>query len=125
MNRALLLIRTLFKSRILWFVVGVALLPSIRYLERYTRQPTAFESMGWVSHYQESKHFSTVLPDFSYTLRFPGDRKKFETFIKRMNLQEHKVSDDEYKEDSNEGRRRATFSPDNKGFEIEFSAYQT
>ncbi len=65
------------------------------------------------------------LPDFSYTLRFPGDREKFETFIRRMNLQNHKVSDDEYKEGSGDGGRRATFSPDKKGFEIEFTAFQT
>ncbi|MEO7099295.1 MAG: hypothetical protein ABI162_08030 [Luteolibacter sp.] len=125
MNRALRLITTIFKSQILWFTVGVALLPSLKYLGRYTRQPTAFESMGWVSHYQETKHFSTVLPDFSYSLQFPGDREKFENFIKRMNLQGYKVSNDEYKKDSNEGGSRATFSPDKKGFEIEFTAYQT
>jgi hypothetical protein len=119
------MITALFKSPILWFVVGVALFPTVKYFGRYTRQPTAFEAMGWVSHYQESKHFSTVIPDFSYSLRFPGDREKFESFVKRMNLQEHKISDDDYKEDSNEGGRRATFSPDKKGFEIEFTAYQT
>ena len=86
---------------------------------------TAFEAMGHVSHYEETKHFSTFLPDFTYRLRFPGDRKKFEAFIKRMNLQDHKVSDDLYEVESGGGGRKATFNEENKGFEIEFSAYQT
>ena len=42
-----------------------------------------------------------------------------------MNLQEGKVSEDEYKEESEGGGSRAIFSPSNKGFEIEFTAYQT
>jgi len=35
------------------------------------------------------------------------------------------VSDDEYKEGSGEAGRRATFSAERKGFEIEFTSYQT
>jgi hypothetical protein len=108
-----------------WFLAGAAFLPAFRYAINLRNPPTAFESMGWVSHYQENKSMCNFLPDFSYTLRFPGDREKFETFIRRMNLQNHKVSDDEYKEGSGDGGRRATFSPDKKGFEIEFTAFQT
>lgn len=80
--------------------------------------------MGWVSHYKETKSISTVLPDFGYSLKFPGDRAKFEAFVKRMNLHEHRISDDEYKEKFDGGERRATFTPENEGFEIEFTAYQ-
>ena len=125
MNRARRVISQIFKSRILWFVIGMAWLPMFKSMGRYTREPTAFEAMGRVSHYQENKHFSTFLPDFSYSLRFPGDREKFEEFIRRMNLQEGKVSEDEYKKESEGGGSRAIFSPGNKGFEIEFTAYQT
>jgi len=81
--------------------------------------------MGWVSHYEENKHICNFLPDFTYNLRFPGDREKFESFVKKMHLQNHKVSEDEYKQDAGEGHRRARFSPDKKGFEIEYSANQT
>lgn len=113
------------KRRIVWFLAGAAFLPAFRYAINLGRPPTAIEAMGWVSHYQENKSKCNFLPDFSYTLRFPGDREKFEAFIRRMDLQDHKVSDDDYKEDSGEGGRRATFSPDKKGFEIEFTAFQT
>ena len=103
----------------------MAWFPIINYLGRQYKEPTAFDAMGFVSHYQESKHFSKVQPDFSYSLRFPGDRNKFEHFIKKMNLQDHKISDDEYKIESDGGGRRATFSSERKGLEIEFTAYQT
>ena len=124
MNRSLGLLRALSKSRILWFVVGMAWLPSFKYMGRYTKEPTAFEAMGLVAHYHESRNFSNVLPDFGYTLRFPGDREKFDAFIKRMKLQDHKVSDEEYKKEADGGGIKATFSPDRKGFEIEFTSWQ-
>lgn len=125
MNRFRRLITETFRSRIWWFIVGVAWLPTFKYMGRYSRTPTAFDAMGRVSHYQESKHFSTFQPDFTYSLQFPGDREKFEDFVKRMNLDGHKVSDREYKVDSEGGGRRAVFSPEKKGLEIEFFAYQT
>lgn len=115
----------ILKRRMVWFLVGVAFLPALRHAFHFRRPVTAIEAMGWVSHYQENKSMCNFLPDFSYTLRFPGDREKFETFIKRMDLQDHKVSDDEYKEVSGEAGRRATFSAERKGFEIEFTSYQT
>lgn len=108
-----------------WFLVGVAFLPALRHAFQSGKQVTAIEAMGWVSHYQENKSKCNFLPDFSYTLRFPGDREKFKTFIKRMDLQDHKVSEDEYKEGSGEAGRRATFSAERKGFEIEFTSYRT
>ncbi|WAC21166.1 hypothetical protein OVA24_07190 [Luteolibacter sp. SL250] len=116
--------RGLFRSRVLWFVVGMAWLPSFKYMGRYTREPTAFEAMGWVPRHHESKYLSKVPSEFDYTLQFPGDREKFEAFIKRMNLQDHKVSDDEYKREADGGGMKATFSPDRKGFEIEFSSWK-
>jgi hypothetical protein len=115
----------LIKRRIVWFLAGAALLPAFRYSMNLDRKQTAIEAMGWVSHYEENKSMCNFLPDFSYTLRFPGDRDKFQTFIRKMDLQNHKVSDDEYKEGSGEGSRRATYSQDRKGFEIEYTAFQT
>lgn len=125
MNRFRLRLIAIVKRRVLWFLAGVAFLPAIRYALDFRRPATAIEAMGWVSHYQENKSMCNFLPDFSYTLRFPGDREKFETFIRRMNLQDHEVSEDEYQEGSGEAVRKATFSPEKKGFEIEFTAYQT
>jgi hypothetical protein len=124
MNRIRSLSLKLSRSRIFWFIVGLATLPLLKNIANLNRPPTAFDAMGWVSHYQETKNFSTVLPDFGYSLKFPGDRDKFERFIRRMNLQDHRISDDEYKEKFDQGERRATFNPKNKGFEIEFTAYQ-
>lgn len=126
MNRLLLPLYKLIKSRIFWFIVGLASVPLIQYLEKQARRPpAAIDAMGWVSHYEERKLLFAVLPDFSYSLRFPGDRNKFEDFVRKMNLQSHKVSEDEYKEESGEGGRSARYSPEKKGFEIEFSANQT
>ena len=126
MNRILSPLKSLIKNRFFWFIAGLALVPLIRYSEKQIRRtPTAIDAMGWVSHYEERKLQFTVLPDFSYSLHFPGDREKFEMFVKRMGLQHHKVSEDEYKEVSGEGERSVRFSPDHKGFEIEFSSNQT
>ncbi len=107
----------------MWFVAGVALFPMLQYLASVSRPPTALKAMGWVSHYEETKGVSTLLPDFGYSLRFPGDREKFENFVKKMNLQGHKVSDDDYGFDSNEGGERARFMPEKRGYEIEYRAY--
>lgn len=84
----------LWKSRILWFFVGLMVIPLSNYFVRIFYPTTSIEAMGWVSHYEERKHIFTLLPDFSDSLRFPGNREKF---VKRMGLEDYKISEGEYK----------------------------
>ena len=100
-------------------------MPLLNSLGKMNRQPTAIEAMGWVSDYSETKHICNFLPDFTYNLQFPGDRDKFERFVNKMHLQNHKISEDEYTQVVGENRRSARFTPENKGYEIEYSASKT
>jgi len=100
-------------------------MPSLNSLGKMNRQPTAIDAMGWVSDYREAKHICNFLPDFTYNLQFPGDRDKFERFVRKMHLQNHKISEDEYTQVVGENRRSARFTPENKGYEIEYSASKT
>lgn len=76
-------------------------------------RPTALDAMGFVGFYDESYAVYTFLGDHSYSLKFPGDHAKFLRFASRMGLTDHKVSENEFRNDDTEGQwsRGVTFDP--------------
>jgi hypothetical protein len=125
MNRLLLPLYKLIKSRAFWFFVGLALMPLIHSLVmmiRPKRPIAAFEAMDRVVNYDELKHIRNVT-HFGYWLKFPGDRAKFERFVKETHLQATKVSDYSYIGHFGGSGWAATFLPEMKDHEIHFEAF--
>ncbi len=97
------LLKNLLAKRFVWFLIGLSIIPGFWGLRVFVR-PTAKDAMGFVGFYEENQFIYTFLGDHSYSLGFPGDKKKFETYAKRLGLSQHKVSDSEYREEDPNGQ---------------------
>lgn len=78
--------------------------------------------MGFVGFYEENMAIYTFLGDHTYSLKFPGDRQKFESVAQKLGLHSHKVSENEYREEDQKGQgsRRLFFDETDKLHRIQF-----
>ena len=122
------LIHRIVSRRLTWFILGLVALPVLKSIlssipigDRVSPK----DAMGHVSYYNESKSLFTFLGDHSYTLKFPGDRKDFEKFAKKMRMEKYKVSEDLYKikNDNEEWGEELSFHEDEKLMNIQYTSY--
>ena len=87
--------------------------------------PTPKDAMGFVSFYEEDHLVFTFLGDHSYSLAFPGDEEKFKSFARRMDLDEHKISETEYREEDPDGnwRRGIVYDKEEQLKTIQYFSY--
>jgi|GEM_PF-4803855 len=118
------LMQNLLSRRRVWFLLGATLFPLIGFVSSKFC-PSAKEAMGIVGFYEEERSFYTFLGDHSYSLRFGGDRAKFIKFVRRMSLDEHKISENKFLETGNDWERWASFTEGDalKGIEYYSSSH--
>jgi hypothetical protein len=89
--------RRLFQKRWVWFVLGMATLPTLYYVaDLFLWSPNPKAEMPFTAIYEESRTETFLPPDYSYSLRSKGSMDEFRQFARKMRMEPFRVSDTRY-----------------------------
>ena len=89
--------RRLFQKRWVWFLLGMATLPTIVFIaDLFLRTPDPKTEMPFKAIYEESRTETFLPADYSYSLRSKGTMDEFRQFVRKMRMEAYRVSDTRY-----------------------------